>query len=82
MDARRPLLAKHSDEQQQRQPRPAKQLRFIDEHQQQQHSSGDGARKRPRHLIGHWQSIGQLHGGSSGEWRIPYRELEPASYYV
>ena len=54
-------------------------------------SPGNGQKRRlrsandklPRHLIGHWITLGMLMDGPHAqEWRVPYGQLEPSSFYV
>ncbi|KAI3421308.1 hypothetical protein GPALN_014927 [Globodera pallida] len=36
-----------------------------------------------KHVIGHWNTVGLIEGDyGTTEWRLSYRELEPASFYV
>jgi hypothetical protein len=53
------------------------------------HSNGENGimpsngAKNVRHIIGHWLTVDLINSGpSTNEWRIPYRSLEPNSYYV
>lgn len=37
---------------------------------------------RPRHPIGEWFTLSNVLDGEETEYRVSYRQLEPASYYV